>query len=946
MESIKPYFSKNISFAKKNKINELINHRHIKVYLSFLYILILIILIKLSISKNSYITLTIKGSGLQNIFFGNNSEDNCDYQPLFIPPDEVKINDLKQTYVLYQYILNETENFVELIWYEQTKITSCACLFYTCENITEIDLSNFNSSQIVSTYRMFRECSILTSINFRNFNTENVLNFEAMFKNCSLLKNLDLSSFVTIKAKSMFRMFYSCLSLTSLDLSNFYSNNLSNIYEMFYDCKKLKYINIKNLEFSDNLLYGEGTFNTSKNLIYCAKDERLVELANHYECAIVNCSDNWKDIQKKINTENDSCIDDCALIAYKYEYDSFCYKKCPDGTIPNKYNKCYLLKLDEEIKDKDELVKNIQEFIQSGIDISSLDNGKDIEIEEEGLKVSITTTNNQKNQKNKNKTSIDFKECEDILKEKYNISKNNTLCVLKIDVEQKGMKIPKIEYEVYYPLYGNELIKLNLNYCKDINMDIFIPVSINGSIDKYNSKSDYYNSICSKTSSDSNIDIPLKIRKKDFIENNLTLCEDNCYLIDYDYYDKKVKCSCEIKINLPLIKDVTIDKEKLKNSFIDIKSILNVNIMKCYKMILTKESLKKNYGSYIIIFIMILFILCFFLFNCKSYHSLKKLINSIFKAKINVIKYESKTVLNKGVKKILKNEKNIKSSSKKKKKGILQNFKKKKRETSNFSNRKFIKGNKQKSKLITDNVKNKKAYSLYKKKLSYTDYELNSLAYKEALIHDKRTYIQYYISLLKINHLLIFSFCSSKDYNSKIIKIFLFFYSFSVHLTINALFFNDSTMNKIYEDGGSFNFIYQIPQIIYSSIISGFLNSIVKYLALSEKNINKFKQEKDIKNLDKIRKKLADTLKIKFILYFVLTLFLLLVFWYYITCFCAIYVNTQIHLIKDSLISFGLSFIYPLGIYIIPGIFRIIALKGKKKNMKFIYGFSKLLAYI
>ena len=153
-------------------------------------------------------------------------------------------------------------------------------------------------------------------------------------------------------------------------------------------------------------------------------------------------------------------------------------------------------------------------------------------------------------------------------------------------------------------------------------------------------------------------------------------------------------------------------------------------------------------------------------------------------------------------------------------------------------------------------------------------------------------------------------------------------------------------MHKIYEDEGSFNFIYQIPHIIYSSIISGFLNSIIKFLSLTDKSIILMKQEKNNKIIDKMVKKLFETLKIKFAIFFIVTFAILIVFLYYITCFCGIYANTQIHLIKDSVISFGLSFVYTLGIFLIPGIFRILALKDKKKNRKYMYIFSKLLTYI
>ena len=101
-------------------------------------------------------------------------------------------------------------------------------------------------------------------------------------------------------------------------------------------------------------------------------------------------------------------------------------------------------------------------------------------------------------------------------------------------------------------------------------------------------------------------------------------------------------------------------------------------------------------------------------------------------------------------------------------------------------------------------------YSNYKKILEYNDNELNSLEYKDAIISDKRTFFQFYLSLLKEGNLFVFAFyCNNNDYNSQIIKIFLFFFFFSVHFTINALFFNDDTMHKIYIDEGSFNFVYQ-----------------------------------------------------------------------------------------------------------------------------------------
>ena len=193
-------------------------------------------------------------------------------------------------------------------------------------------------------------------------------------------------------------------------------------------------------------------------------------------------------------------------------------------------------------------------------------------------------------------------------------------------------------------------------------------------------------------------------------------------------------------------------------------------------------------------------------------------------------------------------------------------------------------------------LKTDKNYLKYKKILNYNNNELNSFSYEESLQLEKITYFQYYISLLKTKHSLFFSFnIKNKDYNSPIIKIFLFFFDFGLFLAINALFFNDSTLHRIYIEEGSFNFIYQLSQIIYSSIISTVITSLINYLALSENNILELKKEKTIFLLNANVTKTKIFLKVKFALFFFLSFLLLSLFLYYITCFCGIYTNTQIH---------------------------------------------------
>ena len=224
------------------------------------------------------------------------------------------------------------------------------------------------------------------------------------------------------------------------------------------------------------------------------------------------------------------------------------------------------------------------------------------------------------------------------------------------------------------------------------------------------------------------------------------------------------------------------------------------------------------------------------------------------------------------------------------------------------------------------------------------NYELNSLEYKEAIILDKRTYCQYYFNCLKQRQLIFFSFCPENDYNLGLMKILMFILSFSLYFTITAFFFTDETMNKISVDNGKYNFISQLPQMIYSSLISMVINTIIKNLSLSEKNILLIKKEKNIKLALKKSKEISHELKIKFFIFYILGGILMIFYWYFISCFCAVYRNTQIILIKNTIYSFLLSMSYYFGIELLPGIFRIPALKAKKKDKKCMFKFGNFLA--
>jgi hypothetical protein len=224
-------------------------------------------------------------------------------------------------------------------------------------------------------------------------------------------------------------------------------------------------------------------------------------------------------------------------------------------------------------------------------------------------------------------------------------------------------------------------------------------------------------------------------------------------------------------------------------------------------------------------------------------------------------------------------------------------------------------------------------------KISFNIYELNTFPYNKALLYDKRTYYDYYCSLIKAKHPLIFSFIPIKDFNTMIIKLDMFIISFSIYYTMNTLLFTESTIHKIYEDKGEYNFGYHFPKSLLSFFIGHVIIIPIKLIFLSERNISAIKNEEDKEVAADMDENVRRCLIIKYIIFYVLGFLFLILFWYYLSSFCAVYQNSQIFLFINTFVSFCISLIYPFFINIFPGIFRIYSLRNGNKSCA--YNFSK-----
>ena len=391
------------------------------------------------------------------------------------------------------------------------------------------------------------------------------------------------------------------------DPDNYYLDN--NIYKPCYQtCKKCTGIGTpldnKCLEFKP----GYSKIENNQNCYQNCKYYYYFDSSNNYHCTEEKkCPVE----QNKLIKEKNKCIKNCMDgEIYKCEFNDICYELCPEENT-NKVNneeecpddkpyqienlcveecepKDFFNKICKINNDKPSILEDMIKKIRERLTKKELDSlllnvtdgeKKDLLIKSDNISYQITTTDNQNNKIYTNISTIKLNECEEILKEEYKIDKNKSLIIFKVDYYMEGLSIPVIGYEVYDP---DTKTKLNLKFCGEVLIDVDIPVSIDeDNLDKYDPNSQYYNDECYTYTTENGTDILLNDRKEEFIDNNLSLCENNCSYNGYEEETKKALCKCEIKSDDFALSKIFEEENILSNNFTFDDSNSNIKTMKC-----------------------------------------------------------------------------------------------------------------------------------------------------------------------------------------------------------------------------------------------------------------------------------------------------------------------------------------------------------------------------
>ena len=104
-----------------------------------------------------------------------------------------------------------------------------------------------------------------------------------MFTGCINLTEIDLSMFNTTAVIDMHNLFYGCSNLKLIDLDYVEMDKIITAYNMFKNLNNLKYLDIFDIQNSFNNI-SETVLNRKDGLIVCQKDSIITNINAEYKC--------------------------------------------------------------------------------------------------------------------------------------------------------------------------------------------------------------------------------------------------------------------------------------------------------------------------------------------------------------------------------------------------------------------------------------------------------------------------------------------------------------------------------------------------------------------------------------------------------------------------------------------------------------------------------------
>ena len=720
---------------------------------------------------------------------------------------------------------------------------------------------------------------------------------------------------------------------------------------------------------------------------------------NKYQCTNENsCPMHYN----KLILEKKRCIDDCRNDnIYKYEYKNNCYDNCPSGT-KSLYNDSYIceeikqkiVEEDKEICMLNEKKLNIKknEIENKNINLLTVDYAYDYGasnnfVSKQDNKYytiyiykNLTCLKNVANEA----PQIDFGECYEKIKKNYNIKEELIITLINIKGDKNTKSFTKFNFS--NPLNG-ELLNINevcseekiiieedvmslMNVLDDKKEDFIIYLTKQG-IDVFNISERFYNDLCFPFESPNGKDVPMKDRISSFYPN-ITLCDEGCENKGVDLENMKAKCECIFNnlMNNDLISNNLYGQAI--SDIMDILSSLNIGVMKCIKDIFNKEQFKKCIGGFFILVLLFGQLICIFIYALKGLYILRKYLLSLVESYEKFIKKNDNSPPKKNKANQIKvnfhkkYENNIiQTSSKTKINNKTKIFKKNVK--TEHSNKKvpftYILDKKQKNKNINESkatihsIKNLKSSEMSSKfqlkiqnKPDNNEQDINNIKdllsdsfdetdFDDVLNKEKRTFCQYFYEKFKNNQIFINSFFIKEIFRPRPLKILLLINTIELYFVINALFYNEEYLSKLFNSKEEDTFFGFIPrrfnEFIYISMVNGFIAYLIGYFFIEENKIKRiFFRNKNvtIKIKYDISLLIQDINK-RFNILIFMSVILSVICFLYISCFNVVYPYIRIEWIKSSIFILILMQIINLLLSFFHSSIRYLSLKYNSQKL-------------
>ena len=242
--------------------------------------------------ENRYNAATIKADITYNnegrvlTWLEENTTDNSKYTMYIASPGETYLTTGK--FLFFNGNLKYSEK-IEFNNINTSRVTDMSHMFYSQQNLKELNLTNFDTSNVITMVYFVSHCRNLETVNVSGLDMKKVSDMSGMFRNNDKLKYVNLENVEMRDVETMDSMFYQSYGIESINLDNLGGDNLADISDLFSsgDLDTVQEISMKNFNF--------GKVNSAHQLFYGMSNLEIIDLRNAKGTSITTAYDMFQD---------------------------------------------------------------------------------------------------------------------------------------------------------------------------------------------------------------------------------------------------------------------------------------------------------------------------------------------------------------------------------------------------------------------------------------------------------------------------------------------------------------------------------------------------------------------------------------------------------------------------------------------------------------------------